>query len=313
MGWYRRRHRPWRRQGRLLLLLALSALALWTTASRSGRAAILPAARPTAAAPSATLRLQTLNVFGLPWPLAPDVEPRCRRIADRVAAEDVDVIALQEAWGEDASAPFAMPEHHRASCCTPASLFGSSGLMTLSRHPIRHAETRVFAAAVGIERLVSKGVLRTIVALPDGDLDVWNLHLQSGLADVAVRRAQIDELLRWLVAAADQPRQVVLGDFNCGPGDAEFAHLVDGLRALGFVHASCGLPTYDATQNPLAMAEAPREIDHLFVRGHRTAPVARRVYDRPIDGLLPSDHFGVEATVALEPRPRDAADYESRR
>lgn len=305
MGWILRGRRPWRRKGRVLLLLGLSACAVWATSTHAGRATITPASHPVRLAASEQVRIQTLNVFGLPWPLAPDVEPRCRRIASKIASETADVIALQEAWGEDASAPFAMPYHHRASCRQPACLYGSSGLMTLSRHPIRHAESRFFDAGEGIETLVCKGILRTIVTLPDGDLDVWNLHLQSGLDDAAIRAAQIEQLLRWLEKDGDVHRAAIAGDFNCAPGDPEFATLLAGMQRLGFVHASCGKPTYDATINPLAMKEQPKEIDHIFVRDHGTSVAADRVFDEPIDGQLPSDHFGVEAVLT--------AAYSSRR
>jgi len=309
MGWILRGRRPWRRKGRVLLLLGLSACAVWTTSTTGGRATIVPASHPVQPPPSQQIRIQTLNVFGLPWPLAPDVEPRCQRIARQIASENADVVALQEAWGEDASAPFAMPYHHRASCRQPACLYGSSGLMTLSRHPIRRAETRFFDAGEGIETIVSKGILRTTVALPDGELDVWNLHLQSGLDDAAIRAAQIAQLLRWLERDANVHRAAVAGDFNCAPGDPEFATLRAGMQRLGFVHASCGKPTYDATVNPLAMPERPKEIDHIFVRGHGTALAAARCFDQPIDGQLPSDHFGVEAVLGTAATPA----YSSRR
>ena len=302
MGWILRGRRPWPRHGRALLLAGLAATALWTTTSRSGRAAVVPAERPlqpaSTVAPS-PVRVQTLNLFGLPWPLAPDVEARCRCIASRLAGQSVDVIVLQEAWGEEASAPFALPELHRASCCSPACLLGSTGLMTLSRHAIRHAENRVFQAEEGIERVVAKGVLRTIVELPGGRLlDVWNLHLQSGLDDAHVRAAQIDELLGWLADDAQGQLAVVAGDFNCAPGDPEFARLVAGMHALGFVRAACDRPTYDATANPLAMPEEPKEIDHIFARGCGDSLHGMRVWDRAIDGLQPSDHYGVEAVLA---------------
>ena len=176
---------------------------------------------------------------------------------------------------------------------------------TLSRHPIRHAEARFCDAGEGIETLVCKGILRTIVTLPDGDLDVWNLHLQSGLDDAAIRAAQIEQLLRWLEKDGDVHRAAIAGDFNCAPGDPEFATLLAGMQRLGFVHASCGKPTYDATINPLAMKEQPKEIDHIFVRDHGTSVAADRVFDEPIDGQLPSDHFGVEAVLT--------AAYSSRR
>ena len=280
-------------------MVGLCAIALWNTASRSGQAAVMRAADPGAVAIDGSVRLQTLNVFGLPWPLAPKVDDRCQRIAAAVAAEAVDLVALQEAWGEDACAPFAQPQLHRACCCSPAGLVGSTGLLTVSRYPIAHAESRYFAAEEGIEALVQKGVLRTVIELPDQPLEVWNLHLQSGIDDTAVRLAQINQLLSWLATVEPTTRVAVVGDFNCAPGDREFARLQRGLAKLGFVRAACGQPTYDADSNPLAMKEAPREIDHIFVRGFANRQRGVRVYDEPLGGMYPSDHYGVEVTLAL--------------
>lgn len=298
-SWRRLRRRVWRlARHRLVVTSALVGLVLYGSTTRSGRAAILPA-NGTCAGAAATerLRLATLNVFGLPWPLAPDAAVRCRRIAATLGDAGVDVLALQEVWSSELQAAFAVAGYHRV-CDEGAGLIGGCGLLTLSRHPVRGAELRHFAGGGGIERMVQKGVLRTVLALPGGDLDVWNLHLQSGVADADVRAAQIDELLGWLGADGVVPFAAVVGDCNCAPGDAEFERLAAGLRALGFEHAPCGAPTYDATSNPLATPEPPAEIDHVFVRWPArpdAAPLrARRVHDTPSPHGFVSDHYGVE-------------------
>lgn len=296
MGWIRTPRRPRRWPGRVAVMAAMSALALWSTASRTGRAAVVPASHAIAPPARSSLQLQTLNVFGLPWPLSPDVAPRCRRIAGEIANSAVDVVVLQEAWGAEAATPFALPFHHRAFGSGSPGLVGSNGLLTLSRHPIRGAEARTFSASQSFDAVVHKGVLITTIVLPDGDLEVWNLHMQSGVGRTATRLLQIRELLDWL-ADSRAARAAVAGDFNCGPGEPDFAVLLEGMRALGFHHASCGRPTYDATENALAVPEAPKEIDHVFVRGLGEPLAARRVFDQRIDGMLPSDHYGVEVTL----------------
>ncbi|MBL9077851.1 MAG: endonuclease/exonuclease/phosphatase family protein [Planctomycetes bacterium] len=284
---------------RLVVTAALVVVALHASTSRSGRAAILPS--PVGLdAPRAGdddgLRLRTLNVFALPWPLAPAAESRCARIADSLRDGGVDVLALQEVWTEAAAAAFARIGYHRACPAGETGLVGGTGLLTLSLHPVRSAELRHFSAAAGVERVVAKGALRTVIALPDRDLDVWNLHLQSGVADGPVRGRQIDELLGWLAEHATVPFAAVVGDFNCAPGDPEFVCLRDGLAALGFRHAPCGLPTYDHVSNPLAEVQPPAEIDHVFVRVE--APLhGDRVHDAP-DPVGPvSDHYGVEIVL----------------
>lgn len=308
-SWRRLRRRVWRLAGhRLVVTTALVGLVLYGSSTRSGRAAILPAnGSVPGCGETEPLRLATLNVFGLPWPLAPDAEARCRRIAATIGEAGVDVLALQEVWSSELQAAFAVAGYHRV-CDEDASLIGGCGLLTLSRHPVRGAELRHFAAEGGIERVVQKGVLRTVLALPGGDLDVWNLHLQSGLADAEVRTAQIDELLAWLGGDAAVPFAAVVGDFNCAPGDAEFERLSAGLRTLGFEHAPCGAPTYDASSNPLATPEPPAEIDHLFVRWPARDDAvprrARRVHDTPGPLGFVSDHYGVELELPRRQRRR---------
>ncbi|MDX1502118.1 MAG: endonuclease/exonuclease/phosphatase family protein [Thermoanaerobaculia bacterium] len=60
-----------------------------------------------------------------------------------------------------------------------------------------------------------------------------------------------------------------------------------------------GLPELEALLEP--RHRIARQIDHLFAAGGWRLVVARRVLDEPVDGLLPSDHFGLLATLAPAP------------
>lgn len=251
--------------------------------------------------------LQTFNVFGLPWPIGEQVTLRCDLVARALARTGPEVVALQEVWDEQARTPLLQLDGYHASWCdSPEGLFGQNGLMTLSRHPVLTATCRCFAAASGVEAFIGKGALRTIVARDDGSqLDVWNVHLQSGAEAGEVRRRQITELVDW-VRGSVVPDRVVLGDFNCGPGDAEWDLLVRGLAALDLVPCACDLNTYDNTQNPLAADEPPSTLDHVFVTAAGAGALrARRIHDQPEQGTFLSDHFGLE--VRLRPTPAPGA------
>ena len=61
-------------------------------------------------------------------------------------------------------------------------------------------------------------------------------------------------------------------------------------------------------ENPLVVAEAdwsripPRRIDYLMVRCDDRGPTLRidsceRLFDQPVDGIRPSDHYGVAADL----------------
>jgi hypothetical protein len=86
------------------------------------------------------IRVATLNVWGLPEPLAPSVPARMQAIGRQMASLDLDAIAFQEVWTEDArselvaagrAAGLPLAWHHPAG-------FGG-GLLVLTRLPIRSA------------------------------------------------------------------------------------------------------------------------------------------------------------------------------
>jgi endonuclease/exonuclease/phosphatase family metal-dependent hydrolase len=95
----------------------------------------------------------------------------------------------------------------------------------------------VFRAAASEDVLAAKGVLHARIDLAGRPLDVYVTHLQAGDAQVAVRRAQFDELAGFVRATADPSAPiVVMGDFNVqsdaaerGAPESEYRNL---LRAL---------------------------------------------------------------------------------
>jgi endonuclease/exonuclease/phosphatase family metal-dependent hydrolase len=292
--------------------LALTAIgaAIWSLLVRLPRhqAVVIRAGSGCIAVPSVAALparvLQTWNVFGLPWPVGQEVSRRCSAAATVIGAAAADVVALQEVWDEESRDPLLATGYHAVWCRSPQGLLGQNGLLTLSRHPVLAAESRCFDAASGIESLIGKGALCTRLALPDGDaLTVWNVHLQSGVDGIDVRRSQITQLTAW-IRGAEGDLRVVLGDFNCGPGDDEWSLLCTELAAIGLVPRSGHEPTWDPSCNPLAAAEPPASIDHVFVE-HRLAaatPPARRLCSRDIDGGEISDHFAVSVQLPVPAR-----------
>lgn len=240
--------------------------------------------------------LHTLNVFGLPWPAGVDVTRRCAATADWLRTELPHVVALQEVWDEVARQPLLIEGYHASWWESDRGLLDQGGLLTLTRWPIVATSARTFSSSSGIEAMVAKGALRTRVQIDrETQWDVWNVHLQSGIDAGLVRGGQILELVEW-VAAESGAQPIVMGDFNCGPGCAEWDALVAAFAAIGLEPRACPEPTYDAVSNPLATPEPPSAIDHVFV-GRQLAGAmspAQRRHDRPRDGVFLSDHYGVE-------------------
>ncbi|MCB9886606.1 MAG: endonuclease/exonuclease/phosphatase family protein [Planctomycetes bacterium] len=260
---------------------------------------VVPAATAAAMDAPAPLMLQSLNVFGLPWPLGDDVERRCDAIAERIARERPAVVALQEVWTDAARTPFALDGYHRAFGDGPLGFFTEHGLLTLSRFPIVRAAALRFSCAADADRCVHKGLLHTRLDLGEGrQLDVFNVHLQSGADNGAVRVAQVRELARFVAGNSSGPF-VLLGDFNCEAGDPEF-ELMRRLLDRPTIRCSAGLPTYDCRHNPLAAPEPPTEIDHILIAGGLTLRGAHRFGADLLNPL--SDHFGISAEVCVPNR-----------
>lgn len=122
---------------------------------------------------------------------------------------------------------------------------------------------------------------------------------------------------------------VMAGDFNANPDEASIRYLT-GLQSLGgqsvFYHDAWALagdgPGYTWTaDNPIAgslMDQIIRQpgfrmrIDYIFVGsagfqagpgGHAQVQNAALAFDQPIDGVWPSDHFGVLVDLEVGGRP----------
>jgi endonuclease/exonuclease/phosphatase family metal-dependent hydrolase len=110
---------------------------------------------------------------------------------------------------------------------------------------------------------------------------------------------------------------ILVGDFNAEP-DADEIRYLRGLTSLGeprrvyfrdaYTFASGGSPGFTyCRRNAFAapLREPDRRIDYIFVRGQddrfRGEPLEARVcFDEAVGGVMPSDHFGVVATLRAE-------------
>jgi endonuclease/exonuclease/phosphatase family metal-dependent hydrolase len=197
------------------------------------------------------------------------------------------------------------------------------GNAVLSRFPIH--ETRTF-------RLPDQGtgepraLLYALLDAPWGELPVFVTHLNWRFDHGYVRLLQVAFIAERVSELA--PVQsgclppVLMGDFNAAPDSDEIRfltglHVLDGKSvhfADAWVYGGDGTPgsTYDP-RNDYARRnrEPPRRIDYVFTRGPdaelRGEPLhARLAFHEPVgggdDALWASDHFGVYAEIAMDPR-----------
>lgn len=98
----------------------------------------------------------------------------------------------------------------------------NSGLLLLSRYPVRYVEHYTFQHKDGFDAWAKKGALHAVVCRnaatnPTDCLDVFVTHLQAGASEQAQRLGQVHELAQFIhtirATSPDRPA-LVMGDFN---------------------------------------------------------------------------------------------------
>jgi endonuclease/exonuclease/phosphatase family metal-dependent hydrolase len=266
-----------------------------------------------------TLRILTLNLWHDegPWPR------RRERVREWITRLDPDVVALQEVL-------------RGASCDQLVELFGGSGFQldfaaatpfwrdssigfgnaVASRFPIRDRDVCVLPGSGDGERRVA---LAVTIATPHGPLGLTCTHLNWKLHHGFVRERQVLALAEF--ARARRPGlelpPIIAGDLNAEPDSAEIRFLT-GLQSLegrstlfydAWRLAGDGGPGFTwSNRNPYARAaiEPDRRIDYVLAGYPQPSGIGRIercrvVCDDEIDGVWPSDHFGVLAEIRTDP------------
>lgn len=241
-----------------------------------------------AGAPSAAILSLNLHCLKTEGTAFTTNTARFAAIADRVHAEGVTAIAVQEACvrGGESAMDLLGAELKRATGVSWSSRWAfahkawegtadeaEEGVGVLLRGPLSGDD-------VTIHR-VQGSLVRVAVAASIGDgLRLYSVHFDH--ANAAVRAAQAREIaVRALVDTDPGFGAIVAGDFNARPGDEPHAAML----SFGFRDFSAAL--------------SPTRIDHVLA--HRAAGVAagsaRLVFDG-VDGPRVSDHPGVLVKLA---------------
>ena len=269
-----------------------------------------------------SLSILTLNLWhdSGPW------ERRRARISEWVERLDPDLIGFQEAVrGEDFDqvADILLDRGYHCDFVRASDFWGPSGgafgNAVASRWPL--AERRAVSlpdrgdgetrAAIGVR-----------IEAPFGTLSVWCTHLHWRLHHGSVRERQVVALASEVLEA--RPRggfpPIVVGDFNAEPDSDEIRfmtgrHSIEGQSVLfydAFAVAGSGGPGFTwSNRNDYARTslEPDRRIDYVFVgyplaNGLGHIETCRVVCDDAVEGVWPTDHFGLYAE--LRDTPLDA-------
>ena len=182
-----------------------------------------------------TLRILSLNTWGIVWPIGRDVNLRARAIGNHFSQLDVDLIALQEVWTEEARSIFldaaigAGFSHTWRG--TPSDENG--GLLVMSRFPIERSRFTAFELGGIAENIHhsdywgGKGFVILDLAVPgSGTVHLLNTHLHAAYRAreedeyIGHRTAQIIQ-----IAAAIRDTKgplIAVGDFNFRESFAEY-------------------------------------------------------------------------------------------
>jgi endonuclease/exonuclease/phosphatase family metal-dependent hydrolase len=290
---------------------------------------------PSATPPSRTLRVVTLNLWGENGPY----EARLALCAEELLALAPDAVMLQEVRqvpGKVANTAETLAralDMHHVFQKTVEWGGGDEGLAILSRFPIGDSGHTPLPHPMPEDQRI---LLWAIVDSGAGRVALFTTHLTYRMTHGDKREDQafaVDETVQAVLGAqSERPAVTVLtGDFNAAP-DA------DEIRFLRGLHSLRGKRTYyqDAflvqPQRPslvigqggpaepgvtwarrnvythkLRFLESDRRIDYIFVGpasrdGRGLVHDCRVVLDEAsMDGVFPSDHFGVYAEVQLTP------------
>jgi len=244
-----------------------------------------------------TLRLMTYNVHRC---VGTDRRLDIERVAEVIAAETPDVVALQEldvgrvrTRREDQAHRLAellkMSFHFHPAMTVEEELYGDAILTALPERRIRAEGLPLYRRVPGLE---PRGALWIEVMVGDTPVQIINTHL--GLVPQEQKR-QAAALLgeRWMASDHWTAPGVLLGDFNATPYSATYRMLRAALRDA---QTQGGGPPRPATATFPSRFPFMR-IDHVFLtRGLETVAVRS-----PYDGRarLASDHLPLVVDLAL--------------
>ncbi|TDE33595.1 endonuclease/exonuclease/phosphatase family protein [Actinomadura sp. 6K520] len=264
-----------------------------------------------------TVRVATWNVWHRygPW------RERERAITATLGDAAPDLVVLVEAWEDDDEAQAGRLAEALGLPHTVFRGFPSaggrdrSGIALLSRWPLGQVGRQWLAHEEHPATATDPGLaVHARVDGPRGPLHVLGAALGWRLGHSAQRQEQVRTLGAFVrqVAGDDAP-VVVAGDFNAAP-DSDEIRMLTGRAAV----AAPGVVFYDAWETagdgtagytwsranhwtrPVLWPD--RRIDYVFSAWPRAGGAGHPVRcellgERPVDGVVPSDHYGVLADL----------------
>jgi endonuclease/exonuclease/phosphatase family metal-dependent hydrolase len=254
-------------------------------------------------------RLITYNVWGLPVPFKLD-HSKLPLIAQSIPIYQPDVVVFQETFTKRAEVLKTIKgmNYFAQGPGKKGVKFQSSGLLTVSRHPIVQVKNIQYNKCAGFDCLSAKGALLTTIKLEDGTLvDIYNTHLNAG-KNAKVKWSQLAQLVQFIQANDRGHPTFIAGDFNITPDSAYYEYLRKDAELVD-THAAYVVEHPDLSEKQkkgithskkklLSKKTNERKLDYAFVmnsNGHQDSDVlfTQPIYDGSHDNNRFSDHFAV--------------------
>lgn len=249
------------------------------------------------------------NVYMLPKPLKESLQnTRTRIIPEQLKNTNYDLIFMQEAFtGSFRNAVrSAMKKTHPhtyylGNRFRRITLFGS-GLMVLSKFPVKILGSTYFYTCSGADCFADKGAALMEITLPGGQkVHVMNTHMQASNFRGSIRMKQLGQIKALLArhAQADIP-QFLVGDLNIDDDEPEFQL---GLALLGMDYARpTGPITYTTGRvNSCYKTGSKKDwVDHMWFDNYTgitatNMSVKNFEFERNGKVCPSSDHHAIEA------------------
>jgi endonuclease/exonuclease/phosphatase family metal-dependent hydrolase len=261
----------------------------------------------------------TWNLWGRygPW------EARQRAIGLSLRSVNADIVALQEVWDDGSiNQARALADAHGYLDVAYAPNLERDGVHSgnaiVSRWPILRHEARLLprhADGVSDDESEERIVLFAEIDGPRGALQVFCAHLSWRSDHRAIRQLQVGAICDFVRECRPRTFPAVLcGDLNADPASDEI-RMLTGLTAVpvaGVVFRDAwelvshesdpGLTTANSNPFNAPNLDVERRIDYVMVGQPKLGGVGHVVDvqlfgNAPIEGMWPSDHYGVVAQL----------------
>lgn len=261
-------------------------------------------------AQSDTLSILSWNVFLRPAILSDGQNQRVDNISQFILDKNCDIVVLQEVFHQKSRKSllkFLKNKYPHATKMGNTSFFGiSSGVVILSKYPIKKSHFKYFKKATGSDALAKKAVVKSRVQIDSFYVDIYGTHMQAGQGEKRrkIRQKQLD-IIEEFINQEDTIVDIIAGDFNIHSTTPSIDSVLIKLdtelpKLTGELRKTANFSDHDL----MTVSGEEKWIDYIFLRNTPRANIIEtRIYEAKYDdqeiGVRFSDHNAVVSKIVL--------------